>query len=61
MQKLTLGLRLDEIGGNVVMVELICGEEVSCDAYVSCDDGTVWLTDDDGNYLVDEDGNYLTV
>ena len=39
--------------------DLVCGEEVLCDAYVSCNDGTVWLTDEDGNYVVDEDGNYI--
>ncbi len=63
MLKLSLGLRLDELGGKtgggIEIVELICGTEVSCDAYVSCDADTVWMVDDAGNYLVDDDDNYI--
>ncbi len=55
MLHLTPGLRLNEKGWleESTMAELICGEEVSCDAYVSCNDGMVWLRDDGGNHLVE--------
>lgn len=39
-------------------VELICGEEVNCSAYVVCEE-LVYLTDDAGNLLTDDAGNYL--
>lgn len=46
-------------GGGIEYVELICGTEVPCSAYVACDADTVWIVDDAGNYLVDDDNNYI--
>ncbi len=61
--RITLGLTLREMSavslGDIDIVELICGEEVSCDAYVDCDDGMVYLVDGAGAYLVDDDDAYL--
>ncbi len=45
--------------GVIEIVELICGTEVPCDAYVACDADTVWMVDDAGLYLVDDDENYI--